>query len=90
MPVSHEVMNQFEAELHQGDDKRLRVTDGVRGGALQSPADLTEAAGDSQVDWEEFQSEDSLGCARGVLWSLGVEAALVIAAGIYWKFRVAR
>jgi hypothetical protein len=40
---------------------------------------------------EEFRSEHGLGCARGVLWALIFEAALVIAAAaIYWKFHLSR
>jgi hypothetical protein len=90
MPVSSTVTNQFEAELHEGDHKLLRVANGAHSGALQSHAGLTEAAGNFPDGWEELQSEDKLGCARGVVWSLVFEAALVIAAAIYWKVRFAR
>ena len=90
MPVSHVVTNQFEAELHEGDHKLFRLTDGGRSGVLQSHAGLTESAGSFPDDWEELQSEDRFGCVRGVLWSLAFEAALVIAAIIYWKVRLTR
>jgi hypothetical protein len=88
MPVSHAVTNQFDAELHEGDHKLLRLTDGARSGVLQSHAGRTEAGGDLPDGWEELQSEDRLGCARGVLWSLVFEAALVVAAVVYWKLRL--
>ncbi len=39
------------------------------------------------IDWDQFSSEDKLGCARGVVWAIVFEAALVIAAAAYWKFR---
>jgi hypothetical protein len=81
------VTNQFEAELHEGDHKLLSLTDGAGSGVLQSHAGQIEA-GDFRNDLEEFQSEDSLGCARGVLWSLIFEGALVAAAAIYWIFRL--
>jgi hypothetical protein len=87
MPVFHIVTNQFEPELHEGDHKLLRATHGARSVVLQSHADLTDCASDVRDDWEEFHSEDSLGCARGVLWSLILEGALVAAAGIYWILR---
>jgi hypothetical protein len=61
-----------------------------RGVTNQFEAELHE--GDRQLlranDWEEFQSEDSLGCARGVLWSLVFEAALVFAGAIFWIIRL--
>jgi hypothetical protein len=87
MPVSNAVTNQFEAELHEGDHKLLSLTDGAGSGVLQSHAGQIEA-GDFRDDLEEFQSENSLGCARGVLWSLIFEGALVAAAAIYWIFRL--
>jgi hypothetical protein len=90
MPVSNAVTNQFEAELHEGDHKLFRVTNRAHSGVLQSHAGQTEAAGDFPDDWEKLQSEDKLGCARGLVWSLVFEAALVIAAAIYWKVRFAR
>jgi hypothetical protein len=86
--VSHMVTNQFEPELHEGDDKLFRETDGARSVVLQSHAGLMEPTGDARDDWEEFQSEDSLGCARGVLWSLILEGTLVVAAAIYWILRL--
>jgi hypothetical protein len=39
------------------------------------------------VDWEQIESEDRLGCARGVVWAIVFEVAMVIAAVVYWKFR---
>jgi hypothetical protein len=88
MPVSNAVTNQFEAELHDGDHKLLRLTHGAGSGVLQSHAGFTEPPGDFRDDLEEFQSEDSLGCARGVLWSLIFEGALVAAGVIYWICRL--
>jgi hypothetical protein len=90
MPVSHAVTNQFEAELHEGDHKLLRLTRAARSGVLQSHAGPTEAAGVFLDDPEEIHEEDRFGCVRGVLWSLIFEAALVIAAVIYWKFHLTR
>ena len=87
MPVSHAVTNQFEAKLYEGDPKRLRLTHVAPSGVLQSHADFTECASEVRDDWEEFRSEDGLGCARGVLWSLILEGALVVAGAIYWILR---
>jgi hypothetical protein len=82
MPVSHAVTNQFEAELYEGDHKRFHLTHVAPSGVLQSHAGLD--------DVEELDEEDRLGCVRGVLWSLVFEAALAIAAVIYWKVRLTR
>ena len=87
MPVSHAVTNQFEAELDEGDHPRLCLTDGARGAALQSDPGLPEASCICPAELEQFRAERGLGCARGVLWALFFEAALVAAAGIYWLLR---
>jgi hypothetical protein len=42
------------------------------------------------ADEEQLYPEDKLGCARGVLWSLIFEVALVVAALVCWKLRFAR
>jgi hypothetical protein len=87
---AHVVTSQFEPEIHEGDHKRRRLPDGGPSGVLQSHAALTGTARVCPDDFEEFHSEDRLGCVRGVLWSLVFEAALVIAAVIYWKARLTR
>jgi hypothetical protein len=87
MPELHAVTKQFEAELHEGDPKLLRVPDRAPGAILQSHADPAKETNDFPDGWEELQSEDKLGCARGVLWSVAIEAAVVIAALVYWKIR---
>jgi hypothetical protein len=40
------------------------------------------------VDAKQLYREDKLGCARGVVWALLFEAALVVAAVIYWKLHL--
>jgi hypothetical protein len=37
------------------------------------------------IDWEALESEDKLGCARGILWAILFEAAGVVAAVAFWK-----
>jgi hypothetical protein len=39
------------------------------------------------IDWDQFASEDKIGCARGVVWAIVFEAVLGIAAVAYWKLR---
>jgi hypothetical protein len=90
MPISNAVTNQFEAELHEGDHKLLWLSEDSRCGALQSDAGPTDTGIDFPDGWEELRSEDKLGFARGLLWSLLFEAALLIAAFIYWKLRHTR
>lgn len=82
--------NQFEPKLHEGDHKRHRLTEVVSSGVLQSHPGLTKTAAVFLDDLEEPHEEDRFGCVRGVLWSLVFEAALAIAAVIYWKLRLTR
>jgi hypothetical protein len=42
------------------------------------------------LDLEQWQAEDKLGCARGILWSLIFEAALAALCVLYWKFHFFR
>jgi hypothetical protein len=39
----------------------------------------------SLVDPEQLYDEDTLGCARGVVWAVVFQAALVIAVAVGWK-----
>jgi hypothetical protein len=39
------------------------------------------------VDPELLADEDKLGCARGVMWAVAFEAAVVITGIILWKLR---
>jgi hypothetical protein len=56
----------------------------VQDEAEESPACPRVA---SSVDWEQMESEDRLGCARGVVWAIVFEVAVVLAVAVYWKFR---
>ncbi len=39
----------------------------------------------SSADLERLYDEDTLGCARGVVWAVVFQAALVIAVAVGWK-----
>jgi hypothetical protein len=39
----------------------------------------------SSADLEQLYDEDTLGCARGVVWAVVFQAALVIAVAVGWK-----
>jgi hypothetical protein len=71
MPVLDEVINHATPSANQ-TNLRLFVEN-------RYDADL------ALVDREQLEAEDKLGCARGVLWSLIFEAALVAAAVLVWK-----
>jgi hypothetical protein len=90
MAVSNAVTDQFEAELHERDHKRISLTEDARSGVRQLHAGPTEASNDFPGGWEELKSEDKLGFARGMLWSLVFEAAVVIAVVVFWKVRHTR
>jgi hypothetical protein len=38
--------------------------------------------------WAQVESEDKLGCARGVVWAIIFEAVLAAAGMICWKFHL--
>ena len=42
----------------------------------------------TSTDWESLESEDKLGCARGILWAILFEAAIVVAAVAIWKLHL--
>jgi hypothetical protein len=39
------------------------------------------------VDPELLYNEDKLGCARGIIWAVVLQAALFVAIAISWKLR---
>ena len=83
MPVSDAVTNHFGAELDHSDPQPLCLPSNSPVSVLQSQA--------GSVDLEQFSSEENLGCARGVLWALIFQAALVIAvAAVYAIFHLSR
>ena len=95
-------MYRYETDLHQGAQECLGLTDasnqrtphdelpmGIRSlpvfvDRCQSFAQVGNAR---SVDRELPYSENKLGCARGVIWALVFEAAMIIAIAIFWKLR---
>ena len=71
MPVLDEVTNHSAQSANQTNLRLL----------VENPYEADLAL----VDREQLEAEDKLGCARGVLWSLIFEAALVAAAVLLWK-----
>jgi hypothetical protein len=92
----NEPVDRFETELHQGVRSALNnsvSTENKSNGALPSvvveqPRTSPHVVNIRSVDPEQIDCEDHLGCARGVLWSLVFEAAVVIAIAVYWKLRM--
>jgi hypothetical protein len=83
MLVSDAVTNQFEAELDHGDSQTPGLPSRSHDQVLESHPD--------PVYLEQFSAEPNLGAARGVLWALIFEAALVIAAAaVYLAFHLSR
>ena len=71
MPVLDEVINHSTPSANQTN---LRLF-------VENPYEADLAL----IDREQLEAEDKLGCARGVLWSLIFEAALVAIAVLLWK-----
>jgi hypothetical protein len=92
-----EWMDQYEAGARQGVHERFDLTDRAgnekKWNAALLPADvkpseaLAPVGNVCSVDPEQLYSEDRLGCARGMVWALGFQAALLIAIGAYWTLR---
>src|ERR1700733_12991600 len=91
MPVLDDLRNQSAPSANQPN---LRVLDGKGLGlgsrslpAFENPSQTHPYDPDpASLDMEQFEAEDKLGCARGVLWALIFEAALVVGAVLVWKF----
>jgi hypothetical protein len=71
-------MYHSEAKLHPVVQERLGLVDDA------SP----QLCNIRSVDPELLHNEDKLGCARGVLWALVFEGALLGAIAIFWKLRL--
>jgi hypothetical protein len=92
MPVLEDVTNQPAESANQ---ETFRVLDGKRPGAKADVSSLYPAAfvsrsahpgEDYSFDMEQYEAEDKFGWARGVLWAIIFEAALVVGAVLVWKF----
>jgi hypothetical protein len=71
-------MYQSETKLHPVAQERFGVVDDA----------FPQVCNVRSVDSELLYNEDKLGCARGVMWALVFEAALIVAIAIVWKLRV--
>jgi hypothetical protein len=96
-------MYRYETDLHHGVQERLDLTDdvsnqktshdalhkGIRSlPVLVEPSQsFPQVSNVQSVDLELLNSENKLGCARGVIWAFVFEAALIIAIVIFWKLR---
>jgi hypothetical protein len=95
MPVLEDAKNQSAESANQPN---FRVIGSKRSSARNALGTLSPAPFISpsqahpyeedlrSLDTEQWEAEDSLGCARGVVWSLIFEAALAVVAVLYWKF----
>ena len=70
-------MYQSEAKLHPVVQERLGLAEDS----------FPQICNVRSVDPELLYNEDKLGCARGVVWALVFEAALIVAIAIFWKLR---
>jgi hypothetical protein len=75
MPVLDEVMTHSAESANQAN---LRLLGSKRFAA-------TAVLNPYEVDLDQLEVEDKLGCARGVLWSLIFEAAMAAGAVLLWK-----
>jgi hypothetical protein len=84
-------MQQYEAELRYGaaGNREKGETMGIRSQPvlLEKPQTSSQVGHVCSVDPELLVNEDKLGCARGVMWAIVFEVALIIAAVILWNLR---
>jgi hypothetical protein len=92
MPVLDEVKNHSanHANSRVIAGKRFASTNAVGGPSLPAFPKPSQAhpyeANRASADIPQLEAEDTLGCARGILWSLIFEAALALGPVLYWKF----
>jgi hypothetical protein len=88
---SADVLNQEDEkqhpELHSSRRIQMPVLDEVMNHSAESAnqANLRLLLNPYEVDLDQLEVEDKLGCARGVLWSLIFEAAMAAAVVLLWK-----
>jgi hypothetical protein len=84
-------MHRYEADLRYGapGNREKGETMGVRSHPvlLEQPQTFPQVGHDRSIDPELLDDEDKLGCARGVMWAIVFEAALIIAGVILWNLR---
>lgn len=88
-------MYRQETDSHQRVQGRLDLSvekiadDNLRAGKRFLPAlvEQCQVGHVRSVDPELLDSENKLGCARGVIWVLIFEAAAITAIVVFWKLR---
>ena len=75
-------MYRYETESHPGVQERFGPTDDVT-----TVKTFPQVANVRSVDPELLYNEDKLGCARGIIWAVVLQAALIAAIAMFWKLR---
>jgi hypothetical protein len=73
-------MYQYKTGSHPGVQERFGPTDDVN---IEEA--LPQVANVRSVDPELLYNEDKLGCARGIIWAVVLQTALIVAIAILWK-----
>jgi hypothetical protein len=75
-------MYQYETGSYPGVQERFGPMDDVNAGKA-----FPQVANVRSVDPELLYNEDKLGCARGIIWAVVLQAALIVAIAMFWKLR---
>ena len=75
-------MYQYETGSYPGVQERFAAMDDV-----SNEKTFPQVANVRSVDPELLYNEDKLGCARGIIWAVVLQAALFAAIAIVWKLR---
>jgi|HubBroStandDraft_1064217.scaffolds.fasta_scaffold122363_2 hypothetical protein len=75
-------MYQYETGSYPRVQERFGPTDDVN-----TEKTFPQVANVRSVDPELLYNEDKLGCARGIIWAVVLQSALIVAIAIFWKLR---
>ena len=75
-------MYQYETDSHPGVQEQFGQID-----AVSNEKTFPQVAYVRSVDPELLHNEDKLGCARGVIWAVALQTALIVIIAIFWKLR---
>jgi hypothetical protein len=75
-------MYRYETGSYPGVQERFAPMDDV-----SSEKTFPQVANVRSVDPELLYNEDKLGCARGIIWAVVLQAALIVAIAMFWKLR---
>ena len=75
-------MYKYETKSYPGVQERFGPMDDVN-----TVKTFPQVANVRSVDRDLLCNEDKLGCARGIIWAVVLQVALIVAIAVFWKLR---